>query len=183
MQENIFEKLIGKCTIYKDQVRAAGASYTAQEFNLLNDLNNLTINGGIINLDSSKLNTGAAVQIQKHIFLHMAYTVSPLQFPHYIFLLLANILYKILHMVYLVSTAIVVDILLQTVKQQTLLFSPTPLAHNPDAIPFVPVLSHFFPFPTKNLVYLILFLLYNKHAWQNPYASSIYVSYYLTNSG
>ena len=43
-EKNIFEKLIGKCTIYKDQVRAAGASYTAQEFNLLNDLNNLTVN-------------------------------------------------------------------------------------------------------------------------------------------
>lgn len=44
-EENIFEKLIGKCSVYPDERRAAGASYTAQEFNLLNDLNNLTVNG------------------------------------------------------------------------------------------------------------------------------------------
>lgn len=42
--KNIFEKLIGKCSVYKDEFRAAGASYTAQEFNVLNDLNNLTVN-------------------------------------------------------------------------------------------------------------------------------------------
>lgn len=47
--ENIFEKLIGKCTIYKDKERASGASYTAQEFNLINDLNNLTINNRKLN--------------------------------------------------------------------------------------------------------------------------------------
>ena len=44
-EENIFEKLVGKCSIYPDELRAAAASYTAQEFNVLNDLNNLTING------------------------------------------------------------------------------------------------------------------------------------------
>lgn len=44
-EDNIFEKLIGTCSIYKDKQRAAGASYTAQEFNVLNDLNNLIING------------------------------------------------------------------------------------------------------------------------------------------
>ncbi len=44
-EKNIFEKLIGKCSIFKDELRASAASYTAQEFNLLNDLNNLTING------------------------------------------------------------------------------------------------------------------------------------------
>ncbi|HAL02660.1 MAG TPA: type II CRISPR RNA-guided endonuclease Cas9 [Lachnospiraceae bacterium] len=43
--ENLFDKLIGKCSVYPDERRAAGASYTAQEFNILNDLNNLTING------------------------------------------------------------------------------------------------------------------------------------------
>lgn len=42
---NIFEKLIGKCSVYPDELRAAAASYTAQEYKLLNDLNNLTING------------------------------------------------------------------------------------------------------------------------------------------
>lgn len=44
-EKNIFEKLIGKCSVYKEELRAASASYTAQEFNLLNDLNNLAING------------------------------------------------------------------------------------------------------------------------------------------
>lgn len=44
-EKNIFEKLIGKCSVYSEELRAATASYTAQEYNLLNDLNNLTING------------------------------------------------------------------------------------------------------------------------------------------
>ena len=43
-EKNIFEKLIGKCSVYKEELRAAGASYTAQEFNILNDLNNITVN-------------------------------------------------------------------------------------------------------------------------------------------
>ncbi|MGT2772124.1 type II CRISPR RNA-guided endonuclease Cas9 [Streptococcus marimammalium] len=38
---NIFKILIGTCA-YTGKVRAAKASYTAQEYNLLNDLNNLT---------------------------------------------------------------------------------------------------------------------------------------------
>lgn len=41
--DNIFDKLIGKCSINPSERRAAGASYTAQEFNVLNDLNNLKI--------------------------------------------------------------------------------------------------------------------------------------------
>lgn len=41
--DNIFDKLVGKCSVNTDERRAAGASYTAQEFNVLNDLNNLTI--------------------------------------------------------------------------------------------------------------------------------------------
>ncbi len=44
-EDNIFEKLIGKCSVYPEERRAATASYTAQEFNVLNDLNNLKING------------------------------------------------------------------------------------------------------------------------------------------
>lgn len=44
-EANIFEKLIGKCSVYKNEMRASAASYTAQEFNLLNDLNNITIGG------------------------------------------------------------------------------------------------------------------------------------------
>lgn len=43
-EDNLFAKLIGKCSVYPEELRAAGASYTAQEFNALNDLNNLTIN-------------------------------------------------------------------------------------------------------------------------------------------
>lgn len=41
--DNIFGVLIGKCTFYPNEYRASKASYTAQEFNLLNDLNNLTV--------------------------------------------------------------------------------------------------------------------------------------------
>lgn len=41
---DIFEKLIGKCSVYPWKQRASGASYTAQEFNVLNDLNNLVVN-------------------------------------------------------------------------------------------------------------------------------------------
>lgn len=40
---NLFEELIGKCSVYPDELRASAASYTAQYFNLLNDLNNLRI--------------------------------------------------------------------------------------------------------------------------------------------
>lgn len=43
-EKNIFGKLIGKCSVYPEEYRASSASYTAQEFNLLNDLNNLKIN-------------------------------------------------------------------------------------------------------------------------------------------
>lgn len=50
-EDNIFEKLVGRCTIYPDERRASSASYTAQEFNLLNDLNNLTVNGRKLSKD------------------------------------------------------------------------------------------------------------------------------------
>lgn len=40
---NLFSILIGKCTFYPEEYRAAKASYTAQEFNFLNDLNNLRV--------------------------------------------------------------------------------------------------------------------------------------------
>lgn len=53
-ENNIFEKLIGKCSVYKEELRAASASYTAQEFNLLNDLNNLTVNGRKLSADEKK---------------------------------------------------------------------------------------------------------------------------------
>lgn len=41
--DNLFEILIGKDKFYPEEYRAAGSSYTAQIFNLLNDLNNLRI--------------------------------------------------------------------------------------------------------------------------------------------
>lgn len=40
---NMYDIFIGKCTFYPKEYRASKASYTAQEFNLLNDLNNLTV--------------------------------------------------------------------------------------------------------------------------------------------
>lgn len=42
---SIFEELIGGCSIYEGEKRAPTASFTAQEFNILNDLNNLIIGG------------------------------------------------------------------------------------------------------------------------------------------
>lgn len=41
--KNLYENLIGKCTIFPDEFRAPKLSYTAQRFNFLNDINNLTI--------------------------------------------------------------------------------------------------------------------------------------------
>ena len=42
---NLFDILVGKCTVYQEERRAAKSSYTAQLFDFLNDLNNLTVNG------------------------------------------------------------------------------------------------------------------------------------------
>lgn len=53
-EENLFEKLIGKCSVYPDELRAAGATYTAQEFNLLNDLNNITVNGRKLSMEEKE---------------------------------------------------------------------------------------------------------------------------------
>jgi len=41
--DNLFEELIGHDKIYPEELRASAASYTAQLFNVLNDLNNLRI--------------------------------------------------------------------------------------------------------------------------------------------
>lgn len=61
--DNIFDKLIGKCSIYPDEPRAAGASYTAQEFNVLNDLNNLMITSDSSLVESGKLTEDAKRKI------------------------------------------------------------------------------------------------------------------------
>lgn len=44
-EQNLFSRLIGHCSVKPDEERAAGASFTAQEFNALNDLCNLKVNG------------------------------------------------------------------------------------------------------------------------------------------
>lgn len=42
---NLIDVMRGKCSVYPDELRAPKFSYTAELFNLLNDLNNLTIQG------------------------------------------------------------------------------------------------------------------------------------------
>ena len=42
---DMIEKMRGKCSIYPDELRASKMSYTADLFNFLNDLNNLTYDG------------------------------------------------------------------------------------------------------------------------------------------
>ncbi|WP_278552942.1 type II CRISPR RNA-guided endonuclease Cas9 [Companilactobacillus farciminis] len=49
--DNLFEELIGHDKIYPEELRASAASYTAQLFNVLNDLNNLRI----LNYEDGKL--------------------------------------------------------------------------------------------------------------------------------
>lgn len=49
--KNLFEELIGHDKIFPDEYRASAASYTAQLFNVLNDLNNLRI----LNYEDGKL--------------------------------------------------------------------------------------------------------------------------------
>lgn len=42
---NLIDEMRGRCSVYPDEFRAPKQSYTAELFNLLNDLNNLTIKG------------------------------------------------------------------------------------------------------------------------------------------
>ncbi|WP_334329020.1 type II CRISPR RNA-guided endonuclease Cas9 [Companilactobacillus sp. HBUAS59699] len=57
--DNLFEELIGHDKIYPDELRASAASYTAQKFNVLNDLNNLRI----LNHEDQKLTTAEKNEI------------------------------------------------------------------------------------------------------------------------
>lgn len=50
--QNLFSILIGRCSYYPEEYRAAKAAYSAQEYNLLNDLNNL-----IVPTETKKLST------------------------------------------------------------------------------------------------------------------------------
>ena len=44
----------GRCSVYPNEFRAPKQSYTAELFNLLNDLNNLTIKGEKITVEEKK---------------------------------------------------------------------------------------------------------------------------------
>ncbi|WP_125590553.1 type II CRISPR RNA-guided endonuclease Cas9 [Companilactobacillus jidongensis] len=57
--KNLFEELIGHDKIYPEELRASAASYTAQKFNVLNDLNNLRI----LNHEDQKLTTNEKKEI------------------------------------------------------------------------------------------------------------------------
>lgn len=51
---DLIEKMRGKCSVYPDEPRAPKNTYTAELFNLLNDLNNLTINGMKITVEQKE---------------------------------------------------------------------------------------------------------------------------------
>lgn len=51
---NLIDMMRGKCSVYPDEFRAPKQSYTAELFNLLNDLNNLTINGEKISVEDKQ---------------------------------------------------------------------------------------------------------------------------------
>ena len=51
---DLIEKMRGKCSVYPDEPRASKMSYSADLFNLLNDLNNLTIKDEKITLSQKK---------------------------------------------------------------------------------------------------------------------------------
>lgn len=51
---DLIEKMRGKCSIFPNELRAPKMSYSAELFNLLNDLNNLTIDGEEITPDQKK---------------------------------------------------------------------------------------------------------------------------------
>lgn len=60
--KDLFEYLIGECSLCEGEQRASKFSKTAQKYNLLNDLNNLTING-------SKLTTEQKEEIYKELII------------------------------------------------------------------------------------------------------------------
>lgn len=51
---NLIDMMRGRCSVYPNEFRAPKQSYTAELFNLLNDLNNLTINNEKISLDDKE---------------------------------------------------------------------------------------------------------------------------------
>lgn len=51
---NLIDVMRGKCSVYPDEFRAPKQSYTSELFNLLNDLNNLTIDGEKISIEDKQ---------------------------------------------------------------------------------------------------------------------------------
>ena len=51
---DLIEKMRGKCSLFKDEFRAPKLSVTAELFNFLNDLNNLSVNGEKLTFDQKK---------------------------------------------------------------------------------------------------------------------------------
>ena len=51
---NLIDEMRGRCSVYPDEFRAPKQSYTAELFNLLNDLNNLTIKGEKITVEEKE---------------------------------------------------------------------------------------------------------------------------------
>ena len=51
---NLIDVMRGKCSVYPDELRAPKQSYTAELFNLLNDLNNLTIRNEKITIEDKR---------------------------------------------------------------------------------------------------------------------------------
>ncbi|MDD2434298.1 MAG: type II CRISPR RNA-guided endonuclease Cas9, partial [Bacilli bacterium] len=62
---NLIEKMRGHCSVYPEELRAPKMSYTADLFNLLNDLNNLKIGGRSLGLPSDKKKEIIEVYINK----------------------------------------------------------------------------------------------------------------------
>ena len=61
--DNIWQKTVGKCSLYPSEYRAPKGSFSAEVFNLLNDLNNLTIG-----LEDKKLTLEDKLKILKISF-------------------------------------------------------------------------------------------------------------------
>lgn len=51
---NLIDVIRGKCSVYPDELRAPKQSYTSELFNLLNDLNNLMIDGKKISIEDKQ---------------------------------------------------------------------------------------------------------------------------------
>ncbi|MBA1393561.1 type II CRISPR RNA-guided endonuclease Cas9, partial [Lactobacillus sp. XV13L] len=70
--DNLFEELIGHDKIFPKELRASAASYTAQLFNVLNDLNNLTI----ASYEDGKLTTDDKEKITNELTRSTKKTIS-----------------------------------------------------------------------------------------------------------